>query len=231
MNLRTKVRPVAEARREAILDVAAEIFLEQGFAAASMSTIAARLGGSKGTLYNYFPNKEALFEACVRRHCAVQQRAMFALLTEGTDVRKTLADYGRGFLTFALSDISLGNFRIVAAEAERSPAIGCAFYEAGPLGGVTRLAAFLEKAAREGAVDVRDPLGAAHQFVALCQNRMLKARLCGVMAAPSAQAVDEEVAAAVETFLAAFGPKESAGAVDWSATEPPLCRQEADGKA
>ena len=31
-----------------------------------MSTIAARLGGSKGTLYNYFKSKEELFEAQVR---------------------------------------------------------------------------------------------------------------------------------------------------------------------
>ena len=34
-----------------------------------MSTIAARLGGSKGTLYNYFKSKEELFEAYIRETC------------------------------------------------------------------------------------------------------------------------------------------------------------------
>ena len=46
-----------------------EVFFEQGYTAASMSTIAARLGGSKGTLYNYFKSKEELFEAQVRDMC------------------------------------------------------------------------------------------------------------------------------------------------------------------
>ena len=55
-----------DQRREAILNVAREVFFEQGYSAASMSTIAARLGGSKGTLYNYFKSKEELFEAQVR---------------------------------------------------------------------------------------------------------------------------------------------------------------------
>ena len=45
-------------RRELILDVASEVFLKEGYAATSMSEIAARLGGSKGTLYNYLKSKE-----------------------------------------------------------------------------------------------------------------------------------------------------------------------------
>ena len=59
-----------DQRREAILEVARAVFTEEGFAAASMSSIAARLGGSKGTLYNYFKSKEELFAAYVREECA-----------------------------------------------------------------------------------------------------------------------------------------------------------------
>ena len=59
-----------DQRREAILEVAREVFTEEGYAAASMSTIAARLGGSKGTLYNYFKSKEELFGAYVREGAA-----------------------------------------------------------------------------------------------------------------------------------------------------------------
>ena len=56
-----------QAREAIILDVARDCFLAEGYAATSMSTIAARLGGSKGTLYNYFKNKEDLFAAVVQR--------------------------------------------------------------------------------------------------------------------------------------------------------------------
>ena len=128
-----------EARREAILDAAAEVFMEEGFAAASMSAIAARVGGSKGTLYNYFKSKEALFAAYIQRHCAWQQEAMFALVTPDSDIREALTHFGRSYLTSVFSEFSLRNFRLVIAEAERAPEIGKAFYEAGPLAGVKRV--------------------------------------------------------------------------------------------
>jgi AcrR family transcriptional regulator len=53
-------------RREAIINAARQVFFESGYTAASMSSIAAHLGGAKGTLYNYCGNKEELFEALVR---------------------------------------------------------------------------------------------------------------------------------------------------------------------
>lgn len=50
----------SEARREAILQAAAEAFDARGFEAARMDDIARRAGVSKGTLYNYFESKDAL---------------------------------------------------------------------------------------------------------------------------------------------------------------------------
>jgi AcrR family transcriptional regulator len=94
-----KPRLDRDARREAILDVAREVFMDEGYAAASMSTIAARLGGSKGTLYNYFKSKDELFTAYVRRHCAWQEDAMFSLLDDGEDHRGALMRLARKYLS------------------------------------------------------------------------------------------------------------------------------------
>ena len=55
-------------RRETILEIARDMFFTEGYAAVSMSAIAARLGGSKGTLYNYFASKEELFSAVMTQH-------------------------------------------------------------------------------------------------------------------------------------------------------------------
>ncbi|WP_425220105.1 TetR/AcrR family transcriptional regulator [Ralstonia solanacearum] len=55
------MRRTSEAKRDAILDVAAGLFGEVGFERASMAEISARVGGSKATLYSYFDSKEALF--------------------------------------------------------------------------------------------------------------------------------------------------------------------------
>ena len=56
------MRVRTDQRRQAIIDVALDVFREHGFERASMTMIAGRLGGSKGTLYGYFQSKEELFE-------------------------------------------------------------------------------------------------------------------------------------------------------------------------
>jgi AcrR family transcriptional regulator len=55
-----------EARPAELLDAALDVFAEKGFAAARMEDIAARAGTAKGTIYLYFPSKEAVFQALVR---------------------------------------------------------------------------------------------------------------------------------------------------------------------
>lgn len=201
----TKPRLNRDARREAILDVARDVFLKEGYANASMSTIAARLGGSKGTLYNYFKNKEQLFAAYVVRHCAWQRDAMFEISSEIDDIRAALTKVGRTYLSIVLSDFSMANFRVIVAEAERTPEIGQAFYETGPKSGGLLLGAILQKAADTGQLKLADPVHAAQQFIGLCQNRLMKARLCNAMAEPTAAEIDGEVLPAVDVFLAAYG--------------------------
>ncbi len=53
---------------EAILDATARILTKEGYARASTNRIAAVAGVSIGSLYQYFPNKQALIAALVARH-------------------------------------------------------------------------------------------------------------------------------------------------------------------
>lgn len=52
-------------RRDEILSMAAKVFAEQGYRQTDVQVIADRLGIGKGTVYRYFPTKEALFFAAV----------------------------------------------------------------------------------------------------------------------------------------------------------------------
>jgi len=193
-----------DARREAILDVARDVFLEEGYSAASMSTIAARVGGSKATLYTYFRSKEELFEAYVRRHCSWQQGEIFSLSPDDGDVKASLTRLGRSYLRMVMSDYNLRHFRMITAEAERSPQVGRAFYQSGPESGAALLAGFLDEAQVKGLLKMDDTLRAAHQFIALCQNRLLKARLCAAVAEPTEAEIAAEVESAVQMFLMAY---------------------------
>ena len=59
-------RPSQDERRAAILAAALDVFSKSGFAAARLEDVAQKAGVAKGTLYLYFPDKEALFEALLQ---------------------------------------------------------------------------------------------------------------------------------------------------------------------
>jgi AcrR family transcriptional regulator len=72
---------------EAILEAAAIVFAEQGFDAASTEAIAERAGTSIGSIYQFFPNKLALFEELAARCLGRQRKAfddLFASAAEGS---------------------------------------------------------------------------------------------------------------------------------------------------
>src|SRR5258707_9317525 len=59
--------PAKEAMQERILDTAGRLFYGQGIRAVGVDTIAAEIGISKRTLYNYFPSKDQLIVAYLSR--------------------------------------------------------------------------------------------------------------------------------------------------------------------
>src|SRR5919109_4379653 len=55
-----------DARPEEIIAAALEVFSDRGYAATKLEDVARRAGVTKGTIYLYFANKEALFKALIR---------------------------------------------------------------------------------------------------------------------------------------------------------------------
>lgn len=105
----------AEARPDEVLDAAIELFMEKGFAATRVDDIAKRAGLSKGTVYLYFPSKEAVLEGLVRRAILpVAESALGALGDHEGDPRaiitmiiKMLADRLSNPKTLAIPKIVL----------------------------------------------------------------------------------------------------------------------------
>jgi TetR/AcrR family transcriptional repressor of mexJK operon len=197
-----------DERREHILDVARECFLAEGYAATSMSSIAARLGGSKGTLYNYFKSKEDLFAAMMQRQCAGLQEALFDVdLAEG-EPEAVLTHVARSFLARLLLPDAMGLHRLVIAESQRLPELGRVFYESGPRVVTDRMAQYLKALMDKGRLRRADPLVAAQQFKDLAISGAYLPRLWGVLGELTPEEADRQVACAVETFLRAYAPEE-----------------------
>lgn len=67
-----------------LLEVAAAVFSEKGYEAATMAEIAERAGAPIGSLYRFFPSKETLAEALVTR-CLGQVDALFTGINRAAD--------------------------------------------------------------------------------------------------------------------------------------------------
>jgi AcrR family transcriptional regulator len=196
--------PRRDLKRDTIVAIALQVFLEEGYAAASMSAIAARVGGSKGTLYNYFRSKAELFVAVIQDQCDLQQNQLFDVPEQ--DIRKFLIELGRRFVRLLLSDEVITLHRIVVAEATRFPEIGEALYEAGPKRGKARLVTYLKQAIADGRLKAScNPERAAEQAMEMALGGMYRRRLWNVGPAPTDDEMEAAIASAIDVFMAAYG--------------------------
>jgi AcrR family transcriptional regulator len=193
-------------RRRAILEVAERAFLERGFADTSMSTIAAELGGSKTTLWSYFPSKDELFAAVLDAKIADFQQALDGALIPGGDTGASLRRFGGILLRKILSPLSVALHRLIVGEAERFPWIGRAFAERGPDRVRARLATYIAEEMAAGRLRKGDAMLASRQFIALCQAGCYLDRLWRPGVAQFGDP-DTEVEAAVKSFMAAWAPE------------------------
>jgi AcrR family transcriptional regulator len=193
-----------EERREAILEIAKREFLDQGYSGASMSAISAELGGSKGTLWSYFPSKEELFSA-VLDHATREYRGRLAnVLKPGEDVRGAVLQFCRGFISKISSPDGVRLHRLIASEVGRFPEIGDIFYRRAPQPTQQLLAAFFERAMDAGTLRRDDPLFAARILASLClgvQQRVMWGQQLSVAE------LDSEAEQIAGVFLRAFAPE------------------------
>jgi AcrR family transcriptional regulator len=170
-----------------------------------MAAIAARVGGSKATLYNYFPSKESLFAALVRRECEEQLIAPLIQQGASEDPAEGLRQIGARFAAFTLSERALSLYRVVLAEACRFPDLGRAFYDNGPRRTAALLAEWIAEHRAGGRLAVEDASLAADQFMDLCRAGLVHRALWNIAPPPTEADLVRTVDAAVGVFIAAYG--------------------------
>ena len=106
---------------EAILDAAAQVFEARGYAAGTTNRIAQRAGVSIGSLYEYFPNKDAIVVALAERDLERERQEILELL-EGSK-RDGLTGLLRRFVetVVAFHARSPALHRILFEEAQHPP--------------------------------------------------------------------------------------------------------------
>jgi AcrR family transcriptional regulator len=106
---------------EAILDAAAQVFEARGYAAGTTNRIAQRAGVSIGSLYEYFPNKDAIVVALAERELEREREEILDLL-QGS-ARDSLAGLLRRFVETVVGfhARSPALHRILFEEAQHPP--------------------------------------------------------------------------------------------------------------
>src|SRR6201995_2347549 len=192
-----------------ILEGARRVFLADGFDGASMNDIARVAGVSKGTLYVYFDSKEALFEALVRNEKVLQAEAAYPYQGSEEDVETTLRKMSRDLCCSLTRPDSIAIVRMVIGVSGKFPAIGRAFYEAGPQYGREQLSAYLDRQVAAGRLKIGDTTQAAANLLHLAHSDFIKAQLFGVIDHVSDEEIDRSVENAVSIFMRIYGAQKA----------------------
>ncbi len=171
-----------------------------------MSAIAALLGGSKTTLWSYFPNKHELFSAVVDDLVDQYGKALRLPLPDDADLHEMLTVLARMLMVTLHQPEIIALHRMVSGEAARIPELGALLYERGPRRGHQRIGAWLSIQMDKGLVRRADPIMAAQHFAGLCQSGSFQRHLMGVFSRPEDEELIAEADVAVSVFLRAYAP-------------------------
>ena len=192
---------------DAILEAAARVFAERGFAAGTTNRIAEHAGVSVGSLYEYFPNKESILVALVERTTAQGMARIEGRLAEDSegdgDLERLLLGFVEAMLAFHRGEPEL--HRVLFEEAPHPPELhACVLQMEEKL--AHTLEAFLTRCPE---VDVRDADTAAHLTVQVVEALTHRFVLHGIHEITDA-AFTQEVVGLLGAYLRAPGGERGA---------------------
>ncbi|WP_158821723.1 TetR/AcrR family transcriptional regulator [Granulicella sp. S156] len=200
--------PKAEEERlrlTQLLDVAAEVFFEMGYEAASTAEIAARAHSSKRALYSRFASKEELFMAVIDHRTAKIADKVTVLFQEERPIRETLLEVARELLRSLLSEEHTALMRLVYTQALQFPKAAQYMTERGPDRGIVKLAAHLKKQVTRGTLTLNDSQVAAQHFAGLLVGDLVHRAMLGLEIPHSQRQFETRAELAVDAFLKIYG--------------------------
>ena len=159
-------RRLPEERPQQILRAALEVFGEHGLAGARLEDIARRAGVSKGTIYLYFPNKEALFREMVRS-TIVEAIVAGEGIPRLSSAREQLLTFMQNYWDFVRTPSFSVIYRVVVSELHHFPDL-VEFYSAEViLRGQKLIAGIISRGIETGEFRSTDPIVAGRMLISL----------------------------------------------------------------
>lgn len=208
--MRSKAGQVrGEAKREAVLAAAWDVFREAGYPGASMDEITRRAGGSKMSVYSHFGGKAALFEAVVRWKAQAVADSYPVANAASTDMEAAMVALATAIVAGMTAADVRDLHRVALSARPLGPEVGTILFEQGTLRVVRAVAAAIDARMKAGELKADDPVAAAELLFGLLLGTDYIRFALGVPRRLAKAARRERVARAVRVFLAAY---RSAGA-------------------
>jgi TetR/AcrR family transcriptional regulator, mexJK operon transcriptional repressor len=196
-------------KRQAILYAARDLFLQKGYAGASMDEVAGLAEVSKVTIYKHFSDKHTLFVAVVTDaidDAKAGSQNLVDKLGTSTDIEIDLRDFARRHVELVTQPHLVQMRRMIIAEAHRFPDLARAWHRIGPERGHATLASQIDKLVSRGQLQVADSLLAAQLLNYLILSVPLnEAMFTGRDKPYSRRYLNRYADEAVRIFLAAYG--------------------------
>ena len=139
------------ARPEEIISAALEVFADRGFAATKLEDVARKAGVTKGTIYLYFENKEALFKALIRQTIVPVIAKGEALAQSFTGSARDLFErLVREYWRLVGETSLVGIPKLMMAEAGNFPELARFYYEEVVTRGHRLMAGVIERGIKAG---------------------------------------------------------------------------------
>jgi AcrR family transcriptional regulator len=193
-----------EEKRDEIVRIAAELFGKHGFERCSMAALSERIGGSKATLYGYFPSKEDLLRAVLNCEVAKDADNVIRDFPTKDDLRESLIVLGTAYLNKRMSPFPLANIRMIANQPAGST-MGKDFYLNVVRPNFHRLADKFEELMDQGRLKRADPEVMMMHWKGLCDWDFFEQRLLGVIDGPDPAKVKKAATLAADAFLKLYG--------------------------
>jgi TetR/AcrR family transcriptional repressor of mexJK operon len=189
-------------RRCAILAAARRSFLEEGYAATSMSGLLKTLGGSKTTIWSYFRSKEELFAAVVEDATRTFREEVKAELSLTGDLEDALSGFCRSLMTKVVAPEALATWRLVVAESARFPEVGRIFYALAAHPTQATLSKFIAYHIRAARLRDEDAERMANMLINMCSG--LQNRCLWGVSVPQPDEIKADASAFAKYFLLTF---------------------------
>lgn len=195
------------AREAQILEAAFDVLSARGYAGATMQEVARAANASKETLYNWFGDKQGLFDALVTANAAGAKAALAGSLASAAPTDQALKSFGVALLTLLTGERAVAINRAAAADADRGAALGKTLARSGRESVLPVLAGLMSQASARGEADFAgdSERTAAEVFLGLLLGDLPVRRIIGVAEVPTSEAIEARAAQAVRLWLKLYG--------------------------